>query len=176
MSTRRWLRFFRVGLSKPSRGSENVQPIKGCWWVWPPAIERKTARHRCHPRDPHWGRRLGRVDPRLGVQSRKGGRGIRNQPGRTPAQRHRAWCSIWLGKGGCRFELWGLATCSCWGVHGHLGKTIHSVIPSRVVMNLRSAFSSEDGSYPGCIVGDDDKSTFDSELEQAWKDFLNGWF
>ena len=41
-------------------------------------------------------------------------------------------------------------------------------------MNLRSAFSSEDGSYAGCIVGDDDKSTFDSELEQAWKDFLNG--
>ena len=28
--TRRWLSFFRVGLSKPSRGSENVQPIKGC--------------------------------------------------------------------------------------------------------------------------------------------------
>ena len=41
-------------------------------------------------------------------------------------------------------------------------------------MNIRSAFPSEDGSYTGYIVGDDDESTFDSELEQAWKDFLNG--
>ena len=39
-------------------------------------------------------------------------------------------------------------------------------------MNIRSAFPSEDGSYTGYIVGDDDESTFDSE--QAWKDFLNG--
>ena len=30
MSTKRWLRFFRVGLSKLSRGSENAQPIKNC--------------------------------------------------------------------------------------------------------------------------------------------------
>ena len=41
-------------------------------------------------------------------------------------------------------------------------------------MNIRSAFPSEDGSYTGNIVGDDDESTFDSELEQAWKDFLIG--
>ncbi|XP_067045481.1 uncharacterized protein [Acropora muricata] len=61
-----------------------------------------------------------------------------------------------------------------WWVHGHLGKTICHVIPSCVVMNIRSAFPSEDGSYTGYIVGDDDESTFDSELEQAWKDFLNG--
>ena len=61
-----------------------------------------------------------------------------------------------------------------WWVHGHLGKTIRRVIPSCVVMNIRSAFPSKDGSYTGYIVGDDDESTFDSELEQAWKDFLNG--
>ena len=61
-----------------------------------------------------------------------------------------------------------------WWVHGHLGKTIRRVIPSFVVMNIRSAFPSEDGNYTEYIVGDDDESTFDSELEQAWKDFLNG--
>ena len=43
-------------------------------------------------------------------------------------------------------------------------------------MNIRSAFPSEDGSYTGYIVGDDDESTFDSKLEQAWKDFLNSCF
>ena len=41
-------------------------------------------------------------------------------------------------------------------------------------MNIRSALPCEDGSYTGYIVEDDDESTFDSELEQASKDFLNG--
>ena len=60
-----------------------------------------------------------------------------------------------------------------WWAHGHLGKIIRSVIPSFVVINIRSAFPSEDGNYTEYIVGDDDESTFESELEQAWKDFLN---
>ena len=41
------------------------------------------------------------------------------------------------------------------------------------VNGIRSAFPSEDGNYTEYIVGDDDESTFESALEQAWKDFLN---
>ena len=47
------------------------------------------------------------------------------------------------------------------------------VIPSCVVKRIRSVFPSEDGSYMGYVAGDDDDSAFDSELEQAWRDFLN---
>lgn len=60
-----------------------------------------------------------------------------------------------------------------WWVHGHLGKTIRRVIPSGAVKKIRSVFPSEDGSYTGYIPGDDDDSAFDSELEKAWRDFLN---
>ena len=60
-----------------------------------------------------------------------------------------------------------------WWVHGHLGKTIRRVIPSCAVKKIRGVFPSEDGSYTGYIPGDDDDSAFDSELEKAWRDFLN---
>ena len=47
------------------------------------------------------------------------------------------------------------------------------VIPSCVVKKIRSVFPSGDGSYTAYVAGDDDDSAFDSELKQAWRDFLN---
>lgn len=60
-----------------------------------------------------------------------------------------------------------------WWVHGNLGKNIRRVIPSCAVKKIRSMFPAEDGVYTGYMVGDDDDSAHDSELEQAWRDFLN---
>ena len=38
----------------------------------------------------------------------------------------------------------------------------------------RNEFPSEDGIYSGYIPGDDDDdSDFDSDIQQAWRDFLN---
>ena len=60
-----------------------------------------------------------------------------------------------------------------WWVRGHLGKTIPRVIPSCAVKKIREMFPADDGIYTGFIAGDDDDSAFDSELERAWRDFLN---
>ena len=38
---------------------------------------------------------------------------------------------------------------------------------------IRSMFPAKDGVYTGYMVGDDHDSEHDSELEQAWRDFLN---
>ena len=40
---------------------------------------------------------------------------------------------------------------------------------------IRSEIPSEDGIYRGYIPGDDDDddSDFDSDIQQAWRDFLN---
>ena len=53
-----------------------------------------------------------------------------------------------------------------WWVHGHLGRKIRGVIPSCAVKKIRL-------SHTGYLEGDDDESAHDSELEQAWRDFLN---
>ena len=46
--------------------------------------------------------------------------------------------------------------------------------PSCAVKIIRNTFAAEDGIYTGYLPGDDDDdSAFDSELEQAWRDFLN---
>jgi len=42
-----------------------------------------------------------------------------------------------------------------WWVHGFLGKTIYSVIPSCAVKKMRSISPSEDGIYTGYTLGDD---------------------
>ena len=60
-----------------------------------------------------------------------------------------------------------------WWVHGHLGRKIRRVIPSCAVKKIRSTFPADDGVYTGYVAGDDDDSAHDSELEQAWRDFLN---
>ena len=61
-----------------------------------------------------------------------------------------------------------------WWAHGYLGKKIRRVIPSCAVKIIRNTFAAEDGIYTGYLPGDDDDdSAFDSELEQAWRDFLN---
>ncbi|KAL9976758.1 hypothetical protein ACROYT_G014087 [Oculina patagonica] len=57
-----------------------------------------------------------------------------------------------------------------WWVHGHLGKKIRRVIPSCAVNKIRQTFPADDGVYTGYTEEDD--SACDSELEQAWKDFL----
>ena len=60
-----------------------------------------------------------------------------------------------------------------WWVHGYLGKSIRRVIPSRAVRKIRAEFPAQDGIYTGYRGEDEDDSAFDSELEQAWRDFLN---
>ena len=50
------------------------------------------------------------------------------------------------------------------------GQKIRRVIPSCAVKIITNTFAAEDGYLPG---DDDDDSAFDSELEQAWRDFLN---
>ena len=60
-----------------------------------------------------------------------------------------------------------------WWVHGYLGKSIRRVIPSCAVKKIRAEFPSQDGLYTGYIGGEEDDNAFDSELEQAWRDFLN---
>ena len=55
-------------------------------------------------------------------------------------------------------------------MHGHLGIKIRRVIPSCAVKKIRGADNSV---YTGYLEGDDDDSAHDSELEQAWRDFLN---
>ena len=47
------------------------------------------------------------------------------------------------------------------------------MIPSCAVKKIRTMLPAEDGVYTGYMVGDDDDSAHDSELEQAWRDFLN---
>ena len=47
------------------------------------------------------------------------------------------------------------------------------MIPSCAVKKIRSTFPADDGVYTGYVAGDDDDSAHDSELEQAWRDFLN---
>lgn len=60
-----------------------------------------------------------------------------------------------------------------WWVHGHLGRKIRRVIPSCAVKKIRNAFPADSNVYTGYLEGDDDDSAHDSELEQAWRDFLN---
>ncbi|XP_068671269.1 P2X purinoceptor 7-like [Montipora capricornis] len=62
-----------------------------------------------------------------------------------------------------------------WWVHGYLGKGIWRVIPSCAVKKIRSEFPSEDEIYSSYNPGDDDDddSDFDSDIQQAWRDFLN---
>ena len=108
MSISVWLKPSPTGPSKPSRGSGRDRLTKNYWGTWLPALERRTARHRCHLRSLQGGRKPIRW-------SQKGGCGIGNQLGRTPTGWYRGWRSIWLGKGGCRFELRGLASRFPWG-------------------------------------------------------------
>ena len=60
-----------------------------------------------------------------------------------------------------------------WWAHGHLGKNIRRVIPPCAVKKIRATFPAPDGIYTGYIAGDDDDSSYDSELDEAWRDFLN---
>ena len=69
-----------------------------------------------------------------------------------------------------RYAAYGQFT---WWAHGHLGKNIRRVIPSCAVKKIRATFPAPDGIYTGYIAGDDDDSSFDSELDEAWRDFLN---
>jgi hypothetical protein len=41
------------------------------------------------------------------------------------------------------------------------------------VKKIRAEFPAQDGIYTGYRGEDEDDSAFDSELEQAWRDFLN---
>lgn len=56
---------------------------------------------------------------------------------------------------------------------GILEREFFCVIPSCAVKKIRSEIPSEDGIYSGYIPGDDDDSDFDSDIQQAWRDFLN---
>ena len=47
------------------------------------------------------------------------------------------------------------------------------MIPSCAVKKIKSAFPADNSVYTGYLEVDDDESTHDSELEQAWRDFLN---
>lgn len=47
------------------------------------------------------------------------------------------------------------------------------MIPSCAVKKIRNAFPADSNVYTGYLEGDDDDSAHDSELEQAWRDFLN---
>lgn len=58
-------------------------------------------------------------------------------------------------------------------VHGHLERKIRRVIPSCAVKKIRNAFPADSNVYTGYLEGGDDDSAHDSELEQAWRDFLN---
>ena len=69
------------------------------------------------------------------------------------------------------------SVCSMSSVHlvgsWAFSKKVRRVISSCTVKKIRTMFPSEDGVYTGYMVGDDDDSAHDSELEQAWRDFLN---
>ena len=56
------------------------------------------------------------------------------------------------------------------GAHGYLGKNIRRVILSCAVKKIRATFPAPDGMYTGYIAGDDDDSSFDSELDEAWRE------
>ena len=47
------------------------------------------------------------------------------------------------------------------------------MIPSCAVKKIRSAFPADNSVYTGYREGDDDDRAHDSEMEQAWRDFLN---
>ena len=68
-----------------------------------------------------------------------------------------------------------ISVCSVSTVHlvGSWQK-IRRVIPSCAVKIITNTFAAQDGIYTGYLPGDDDDdSASDSELEQAWRDFLN---